>query len=764
LAKDLKVKGIKIKNTQLKEALAFDKPKLKPKMPKKTVEKELSKKSILKEQRPKKGVIQKKEEHEQQFVKKPEELEPIEVTPPIEIEEESPQQEPEQAEERVVVKPIGVTKEKEELDEEPFDKKKPSTSKRFKEVKPISGQRRNVFDSRARQGLLDEDERWRKKRPHKRRKLQADQQPLTRPKTLKLRLPITVKDLANDMKVKASEVITKLMMHGETKTINDYLEDETLIQLLGVDFDVEITIDTSEEERLRITDKTIEEEIKQTDPKELVTRPPVVAFMGHVDHGKTSLIDAIRKSNRVSQESGAITQHIGAFLCNTSHGKITILDTPGHEAFSSMRERGAHATDIAVLVIAGDEGMKDQTIEALNHAKRSNATIVVAINKCDKPDFNAENVYRQLTEHGLTPEAWQGSTLTINCSAVTKEGMEDLVEALGLQSEILELRANPNIRARGIVLESQMHKGLGSVATLLVQNGTLKLKDAVVLDTDWARIKTMQNEHGKHLDEAGPSIPVKITGLSNVPEAGSEFIVVENDKQAKDIALNRKMTQVKKPTHLLKTSFEKEVQKKIFNVILRADVQGSLEALTQALNKIKSDKVDLNIIAASIGEISESDVERAAIAKATIIGFHTRVESHAEPIAKEKKVHIYLSNVIYHIIDAVREFMRQTLDKLKEEEFAGKALVQQVFKSSHFGIIAGCIVTDGVMNKNNHTKLLRNDELIWEGQMDSLRKIKEDVKEVPKGQECGILLKNYKNVLAGDVIENYKIIYKEQEL
>ena len=330
---------------------------------------------------------------------------------------------------------------------------------------------------------------------------------------------------------------------------------------------------------------------------------------------------------------------------------------------------------------------------------------------------------------------------------------------------MLELKANPNARARGIVLESQRHKGLGSVATLLVQNGTLKLKDAVVLDTDWAKIKTMHNEQGKLIKEASPSIPVKITGLSAVPTAGSEFIVVGSEKEAKQIAQKRKEMQIKVPRQF-KTQEQllEEKQVKILNVILRTDVQGSLEALSNALKKIKSEKATLNIIFSGIGEISESDVDRAAISGATIIGFHTRVEAHADPIAKEKKIKIYLSDVIYHIVDAVKEFMRQTLDKLKEEVFAGEAKIQQIFKSSHLGQIAGCLVTQGTINKNHLAKLKREGEVIWEGAFDSIRKVKEDVKQIPKGQECGILLKNFKQYQEGDTIESYEIHYREQEL
>ena len=362
---------------------------------------------------------------------------------------------------------------------------------------------------------------------------------VVRPKHLKVRVPITIKDLASEMKLKASQLIASLFSKGVILTLNDYLDDETTIQLLGHEFECEIVIDTSEEERLRITDKTIKQEIQETPPGELVLRPPVIAFMGHVDHGKTSLIDAIRTSNIAGGEAGAITQHIGAFKCQTPVGPITILDTPGHEAFSEMRARGADVTDIVVIVVAGDEGIRAQTLEAIEQARQAQVTIVVAINKCDKPNYNAENIYRQLADNNLLPEVWGGTTITVNCSATTKEGIQKLLEMLALQAEILELRANPNTRARGAVIESEMHKGLGAVATVLVQNGTLRKGDALVLASSWGRVKTMHDEHGKEILEAGPSTPAKITGLSDVPEAGSDFIGVKNEKEARELSHGR---------------------------------------------------------------------------------------------------------------------------------------------------------------------------------------------------------------------------------
>lgn len=645
--------------------------------------------------------------------------------------------------------------------------------KEFRDIKPARKVETRQFDARDRQGLrtTDEDQHWRKRKAKQRQFLQEDS--TIRPTSIKVRLPVSIKDLAEKMKLKASQLVGKLFLQGVVATLNDLLEDETTIQLLGQEFGCEITIDTVEEKRIQITDKTIKEELMQSPPEELILRPPVVTFMGHVDHGKTSLIDAIRKSNRVSGEAGAITQHIGAFRCHTAVGDIAILDTPGHEAFSAMRARGADVTDIVVLVIAGDEGLRQQTIEAIQHARAANVIIVVAINKSDKPNFDQENVYRQLSEQELLPEAWGGQTITVNCSAVTGQGIPELLEMLALQAEILELKANPTMRARGTVLESEMHKGMGSVATILVQNGTLRRGDSLVFGELFGRVKTMHDEYGKELQEAGPSTPVEITGLSGLPKAGQEFIVVKNEKEAREIAEAR--FKGAHQTNLLqqqkkKVSMENILQqasavsKKILNVVIRADVQGSLEALKVALLKIESDKADLNIIFAGVGEVSESDVQLAAASKAVIIGFHTQIEGHAEPLVKQLGVQVRLHNIIYHAIDDVKVLMAGLLEKLAQETEKGKALVKATFKSSHAGIIAGCQVIEGTIHRNNHVRIRRGQEVIWKGTISSLKRVKEDVREVTKGLECGIILNNYSDMLENDVIEAYEVTYITQEL
>jgi len=688
--------------------------------------------------------------------------------------EETPKSKEEKPEEKKVLetkKPV-EEKPKIEIAEEPRKKEKPliveekpAAPKDFK-AKKFGGFKN--FDTRDRLGLSSSDEeRWRKKRPSKQFRV-VEKIEIVRPKELSVKLPISLKDLATAMKLKATELIAKLFLQGIVITLNDYLDDELTIQLLGQEFGCDITIDRSEEQRLQITSKTIKKEIEGTSLENLQPRPPIITFMGHVDHGKTSIIDCIRKSNVAAGEAGAITQHIGAFTAKTPYGTITILDTPGHEAFSQMRTRGALVTDIVVLVIAGDEGIREQTIEAMNQAKEAKVPILVAINKSDKQGFDAEKVYRQLADHNLLPEAWGGTTITVNCSAAKNININSLLEMISLQAEILELKADPHARARGTILESQMHTGLGAVATVLIQNGTLKLNDAFVFGTNWGRIKAIHDQNGKTLSSAGPSTPVKISGLSTLADAGCEIIVVADEKEAKKIAHDRaegiereKLRKAKKGTLDLS---QHQKERKELSVVLRADVQGSLEALVNALKKIQSKKIDLNVISAEVGEISESDINFAVASNAIILGFHTRIEAHAEPLIKELKVKVLLHDIIYHAIDDIKNLMVEKLDKIPEENDTGAAEVKAIFKSSHLGKIAGCIVTDGTIKRGQHARLVRNGEIIWKGKIASLKRVKEDVREVSKGVECGILLENFQDVLEKDFIQVYDVTYLTQEL
>ncbi|HSX38607.1 MAG TPA: translation initiation factor IF-2 [Chlamydiales bacterium] len=674
--------------------------------------------------------------------------------------------------------PVSPTKEKEaekkpeestapKFTAQPVSKpKEPPKEHRLKKKEEV-----RTFDSRDRQGLRDIDnEAWRKRRAFKPRYAHRVEE-VIRPKSLTIRLPITIKELAQEMKLKASQLIAKLLMQGLTPTLNDYLSDEVVVQLLGHDFDCNITIDRTEEKRIQITDKTIRQEIESMDPDARMIRSPIVAFMGHVDHGKTSLIDAIRQSNRAANEAGAITQHIGAFKVTTKAGGVTILDTPGHEAFSEMRSRGANVTDIVILVIAGDEGIRTQTDEAIRQAREANVPILVALNKCDKSNFDAQKIYRELSDRELLPEAWGGTTITVNCSALTNQGIHELLEMIALQAEILELRACPNTRARGTVLESEMHKGMGAVATVLVQNGTLRKGDAFVYGHFSGRIKTIHDDLGRLIDEAGPSTPVKITGLSKLAIAGSEFIIVRNEKEARELAdaraegYHREMLTLSKKSSMEKMMAKKEDgEMKTLPVILRADVQGSLEALKNSLLKIHSKKVRLEIVSADVGEISESDIELASASKATILGFHTSIESHAADLIKQKHIPVYSQDVIYHLIDEIKIRMRSLLDKIEQETDCGALMVKAVFKSSQLGNIAGCQVTEGTVKRQNLIRQVRNKEIIWKGKIASLKRLKEDIKEVQKGFECGIVLEGQSDIKEGDILEAYEITYLEQDL
>lgn len=647
-----------------------------------------------------------------------------------------------------------------------------SKGKRVREMRDLrSRPSSRRTESRDRNFLQEGEEAggWRRRRPKKRQTSQ-EKAVVIRPKELSVRLPIAIKDLAAAMKLKGSQLVQNLFLQGMVYTLNDLLDDETVVQLLGHEFECEISIDTSEEERIQVTGKSITEEIAETEEEKLELRAPVVAFMGHVDHGKTSLIDKIRQSNLAAGEAGKITQHIGAFRCETAVGPIAILDTPGHEAFTAMRARGAEVTDVVVLVVAGDEGIRAQTIEAIQHAKAAGVTIVVALNKCDKPAFNPENVYRQLAEQELVPEAWGGSVVTINCSALTGEGISELLEMIALQAEVLELKADPSSRARGTVVESEMHKGLGIVATVLVQNGTLRQGDPLVFDETWGRVRTMRNEHGQEVTEAGPATPVAITGLAGIPDAGSEFIVVGNEREAASIAearvegIRQRRLQKKKISSEFLLQQQAEAEKKVLNVILRADVQGSLEALRTSLQKIESDKADLHVIFGGVGAISESDIELAVASHAVIIGFHTQVEAHAEGLIKQHKVEVRLHDIIYHAIDDVRSLMAGQLEKLAQEEERGTAEVRAVFRSSALGRIAGCLIQDGTIHRNHRIRLLRDGELIWKGAINSIRREKEDVREVKAGVECGILLDGFNDIAEGDQLQAYEITYVSQEL
>lgn len=628
------------------------------------------------------------------------------------------------------------------------------------------------FDARDKQGLRDIDnEAWRKKRQFKPARRTFIQEEVIRPKQLSIPIPITVKDLAAAMKIKAPQLIAFLLAQGTAHTLNSFL-DETEAGLIGHEFGCSITVDRSQEERIRVTDLTIPQEIEKTAAEDLILRSPVVTFMGHVDHGKTSLIDSIRKSNRAAQEAGAITQHIGAFRVHTAAGTVAILDTPGHEAFTEMRTRGANVTDIVILVVAGDEGIRAQTEESIRQAREAKVPILVAINKCDKPNFDEQNVFRQLADRDLLPEAWGGTTITVNCSAATGKGVKELLEMIALQAEVLELKANPKSRARGTVLESEMQKGLGPVATILVQNGTLRKNDAIIFGSEYGRIKTMHDEFGKSIDEAGPGTPVKITGLSGQAKAGIEFIVVESERLARELAEERAEGELRHAAAQMKlTSLEKMMARKssteikILPVILRADTQGSLEALTKQLKEIESKKVKLEIIDTDVREmITETDIDLASISKSVIIAFNTRIQPNAAELNREKRVEIISSKILYELIEPVKKAMKGLLPLITEENDMGLAEVKQVFSSSKFGLIAGCIIKEGLIKRQHLLRHLRAGKVIGTGKISSLKRGKDDVKEVKEGIECGILPDGISDIKEGDTLQAYEITHLEQDL
>ena len=524
-----------------------------------------------------------------------------------------------------------------------------------------------------------------------------------------------------------------------------------------------------EEEKVDI----VEEALKDIeDPEDsLQPRPPVVCVMGHVDHGKTSLLDAIRHSSVTEGEAGGITQHIGAYTVRVGDKKITFLDTPGHEAFTAMRLRGAKSTDVAILVVAADDGVMPQTVEAINHAKAAGIQIIVAVNKIDKPSANIERVKQELTEHGLIAEDWGGATIFCPVSAHTHEGLDNLLDMILLTSEMLELKANPNRKARGVVIEARLDKGRGPVATLLVQKGTLKVGDFIAIGEANGRVRAMNNDKGKAVKEATPSMPVEIIGLSSVPNSGDTFISTETEKEARQIseafitrgkenliAESRKQMSLDDIFNKMQEGTLKEL-----NIIIKADVQGSVEALKQSLLKLSNEEVIIKCIHSGVGAINESDVVLASASSAIIIGFNIRPDAQAKALSDQEKVDIRLYNVIYNAIDDIESAMKGMLDPIYEEKVTGHAEVRSTFKASGVGTIAGCFILDGMVERNCSVRITRNDDLIFEGKLASLKRFKDDVKEVKNGYECGMVFENWSDLREGDRIEAYKMVEVERK-
>ncbi|UAC49416.1 translation initiation factor IF-2 [Bacillus aquiflavi] len=566
---------------------------------------------------------------------------------------------------------------------------------------------------------------------------------------------LTVAELAKKLHREPSEVIKKLFMLGVMTTINQEL-DKDAIELIAAEYDVEV------EEEIKIETTDLEVYFTEDNEEDLVERPAVVTIMGHVDHEKTTTLDSIRNTKVTAGEAGGITQHIGAYQVTVDGKKITFLDTPGHAAFTTMRARGAKITDITILVVAADDGVMPQTIEAINHAKAAEVPIIVAVNKIDKPTANKDRVMQELTEHGLIPEDWGGDTIFVPISALTGEGIDNLLEMILLVSEVEELKANPKRNAMGTVIEAQLDKGRGSVATLLVQNGTLHVGDPIVVGNTFGRVRAMINDIGRRVKEAGPSTPVEITGLNDVPQAGDRFVVFKDEKTARQIGESRSQQAIqaqrsKKTRVSLDTLFEhmKQGEMKDLNIIIKADVQGSVEALAAALEKLEVEGVKIKIIHTAVGAINESDITLAAASNAIVIGFNVRPDVNAKRAAEEEEVDVRLHRIIYKVIEEIEAAMKGMLDPEFEEKVIGQVEVRQTFKVSKVGTIAGCYVTDGKITRDSGLRLIRDGIVIFEGEVDTLKRFKDDAKEVSQGYVCGVTIKNYNDIKEGDVIEAY---------
>ncbi len=566
---------------------------------------------------------------------------------------------------------------------------------------------------------------------------------------------LTVQQLAEKIRHTAADVIKKLMSYGVMATINQEIDSDTAT-LIANDFGYEVIVKKEED---------IEELIMAEEPddeKDLEPRPPVVTVMGHVDHGKTSLLDAIRETKVTATEAGGITQHIGAYQVEKNGKKITFLDTPGHAAFTAMRARGAQVTDIAILVVAADDGVMPQTVEAINHAKAADVPIIVAINKMDKPEANPDRVRQELTQHGLVVEQWGGDVISVEVSAKKKTGIEELLEMILLVAEISELKANPNKRARGTVIEAELDKGRGPVATVLIQDGTLHIGDVVVVGNTWGRVRALMDYRGRRVKKAGPSVPVEVLGLNSVPEAGDVLVAVKEEKVARAVAEKRaerkRAEELKASTKLSLDDLFKNIQEgniKELPLIVKADVQGSVEALEQSLAKLATDEVKVTMVHGGVGAITETDIMLASASNAIVIGFNVRPSANARKAAEAEKVDIRLYRVIYDAIEDIKAAMSGLLDPEEREVVIGRVEVRKIFKASKIGTIAGSYVLEGKITRDSSVRVIRDDIVIHEGKLDSLKRFKDDVKEVTQGYECGLTIEHYNDIQEGDIIEAY---------
>ena len=574
---------------------------------------------------------------------------------------------------------------------------------------------------------------------------------------------ITVGELAEKLNKDASEIVKNLFMVGIVTNINQSLDQDS-IELICSEYGVEA------EEEVIVDSKDLDAYFQvETNEDQAVERPAVVTIMGHVDHGKTTLLDSIRNTRVTDGEAGGITQHIGAYQIEANDKKITFLDTPGHAAFTTMRARGAQVTDITILVVAADDGVMPQTVEAINHAKAAEVPIIVAVNKIDKPTANPDRVMTELGEHGLFPEDWGGDTIFVPLSALNGDGIEDLLEMITLVSEVEELKANPERTAIGTVIEAELDKSRGALASILVQDGTLEQGDSIVVGHTYGRVRTMTNDLGQNIKKAGPSTPVEITGLQDVPNAGDRFVVFKDDKQAKAIGESRQQEQILTARQdsqkvSLDNLFDvmKEGEMKDLNIIIKADVQGSVEAVAASLMKIDVEGVNIKIIHTGVGAINESDVTLASASNGIIFGFNVRPDANAKRAAEQEQVDMRLHRIIYQIIEEVESAMKGMLDPEYEEQVIGQAEVRQTFKVSKVGTIAGSYVTEGKITRNAGVRIIREGVVVFEGELDTLKRFKDDAKEVAQGYECGITIEGYNDLKEGDIIEAYQMVEIER--
>lgn len=687
-------------------------------------------------------------------------------TPPVEALEKPPQIEKKEEKEKII-KPekkeipekIEVIEEEIKIEEEeiplPGRFKREISFEKIEKIKPKSVVTKlppKKFEPKKWLDLKDQ-----KKLKDKNKKEELPPPPTTAPrkKSIKIQEGTTVKEFAELIGQKVSDVIKKFMELGYMPTINQPVDTDAAI-LVAESFGIKVEIAQTQEIDI------IEEEAEDA-PETLQPRPPIVTVMGHVDHGKTSLLDAIRKTKVIEQEAGGITQHIGAYKVTLQGKDITFLDTPGHEAFTALRARGAKVTDIVVLVVAADDGVMPQTIEAINHAKAAGVPIIVAVNKIDKPEANPQRVRTQLSEYGVIPEEWGGQNIFVDISAKKQIGIENLLEMILLQAEIMELKANPNKPARGTIIESRLDKGRGPVATVIVQSGTLKIGDAFVAGTTYGKVRALNDDTGKRINLATPSTPVEVVGFEEVPQAGDSFIVVEDEKIARQIAnlraQKKRLAEMQRAQKLtLQDIYEKikEGEVKELNLIIKGDVQGSIEALKKAVEEIVHPEVKVRVIHAAVGGITESDVNLAATAKAIIIGFNVRPETKAQELAEHLGVEIKLYSIIYEVIDDVKKALVGMLQPEIKEKILGRAEVRAVFKISKVGTVAGCYVLNGVISRaSDGIRVIRDNIVIYEGKISSLKRFKEDVREVQAGYECGLTIENFNDIKEGDILENY---------